>query len=107
MRKPIKPGVLIAYQHEFYDSQIRDDFEQQWNIETARWQEALVAGNTGDLGSPVKVKICTQVAKAAWEHKLQEFKDTFMKANEEQHNEILELFEQRNELPETPEDYAQ
>ena len=75
-------------------------------METMKWQEALVAGNTEGIEAPLKVKIRTQVARASWERESQEFKDSFIKANEDQHSEILELFERRNELPETPEDYA-
>ena len=106
VRKPVKSGVIVAYQREYYDSRIRDDFEHQWNIETTKWQEALIGGNTEGLDPPIKLKVRTQVARAAWDRESQEFKDTFIKANENQHSEILELFERRNELPETPEDYA-
>ena len=106
VKKPVKPGILIAYQREYYDSLIRVDFDRQWEIETAKWQEALVAGNTGDLEPPLKLKIRTQVAKAAWERESPEFKDDFIKTNEDQHNAVLDLFSRRNELPETPEDYA-
>ena len=106
VRKPVKSSILIAYQREYYDTRIRERFDEQWHIENVTWQEALNSGRTEGLEAPVKVKVRTQVAKAAWDQETQEFRESFIKANNEQHAAVVELFEQRNELPETPEDYA-
>lgn len=106
VKKPVKSSILIAYQREYYDARIRSEFEDRWLAETTAWQEALESGHTEGLEAPVKVKLRTQVAKAAWERETQEFREDFIRTNEEQHATILELFERRNEAPESPEDYA-
>ena len=106
LKRPIKPAVLIAYQREYYATRIREDFEKQWAVRCTEWQEALESGRTEGLEEPVKVKIRTQLARAAWARETQEFRDSFTQSLEGKHDATLEVFERKNELPETPEDYA-
>ena len=106
LKKPVKPGILIAYQREYYDTKIRSEFEEQWEVERTKWREALVEKTEG-VEEPLRLKVRPRAAKTCWERESQEFRDEFIKTNEEQHNAVLELFDRRNEVPETPEDYAQ
>ena len=106
LKRPIKPAVLIAYQREHYATRIQEDFEKQWAVSCAEWKEALKTGRTEGCEEPVKVKIRTQVARAAWNRETQEFRDSFTRSLEGQHGATLEVFERKNVLPETPEDYA-
>ena len=106
VRKPCKPSVIIAYQREYYDTRIREDFEREWSTSVANWQEAVKSGCTDGLEEPVKVKLRTQVARTAWDRESQEFRDTFSQSVVDQHSLTLGSFERKNEVPETPEDYA-
>ena len=106
VKKPVKPSILIAYQREYYNTRVKKEFEEQWLEETKAWAQAVMSGQTEGVDAPVILKTRTRAAKIAWERESQEFRDDFIKTNQEQHEAILDLFERKNDVPETPEDYA-
>lgn len=107
VKKPAKSSIIIAYQREYYDERIRGDFQKEWDRVSAVWNEAVKSGNTQGLEEPVKLKVRTHVAKLAWERESPEFREEFIKSNDEQHTATLDVFERRNEVPVTPQDYAE